>query len=88
MFFAYFKNRLRRTRRDSLDAIKQMKLPEDDEKREREIVEKTLAQVFARVTVIVAAPFYGVCSALVRNILLTSSGPAPEVSGERFVLKR
>ena len=65
-----------------------MKLPEDDEKREREIVEKTLAQVFARITVIVAAPFYGVCSALVRNILLTSSGPAPEVSGERFVLTR
>jgi len=44
---AYFKNRLRRTRRDSLDAIKQMKLPEDDEKREREIVEKTLVQVCA-----------------------------------------
>jgi hypothetical protein len=42
---AYFKNRLRRTRRDSLDAIKQMKLPEDDEKREREVVERTLAQV-------------------------------------------
>jgi hypothetical protein len=43
--FADFKNRLRRTRRDSLDTIKQMKLPEDDEKREREIVEKTLTQV-------------------------------------------
>jgi hypothetical protein len=45
---AYFKNRLRRTRRESLDSIKQMKLPEDDEKREREVVEKTLSQVQAR----------------------------------------
>jgi hypothetical protein len=49
-FFAYFKNRLRRARRDALDTIKQMKLPEDDDKREKEVVEKTLAQVCVCVT--------------------------------------
>lgn len=54
---ADFKNRLRRTRRDSLDAIKQMKLPEDDEKKEKDIVEKTLAQVLALSAAILAAPF-------------------------------
>jgi ribosome recycling factor len=45
MHSTYFKNRLRRARRDALDGIKLMKLPEDDEKKEREAVEKTLAQV-------------------------------------------
>ncbi len=55
--FAYFKNRLRRTRRDSLDTIKQMKLPEDDEKREKEIVEKTLAQVRTCNELFAVSPF-------------------------------
>jgi ribosome recycling factor len=49
MHSTYYKNRLRRARRDALDGIKLMKLPEDDEKKEREVVEKTLAQVIARI---------------------------------------
>ena len=56
-FFAYFKNRLRRARRDALDTIKQMKLPEDDDKREKEVVEKTLAQVCVCNIVFVVVPF-------------------------------
>jgi hypothetical protein len=55
MHSTYFKNRLRRARRDALDAIKHMKLPEDDEKKEREVVEKTLAQVCVRI--LCTAPF-------------------------------
>ena len=67
MHSTYFKNRLRRARRDALDAIKHMKLPEDDEKKEREVVEKTLAQVIARIICVAASRRR--CFAPLRNAL-------------------